>query len=360
MLGLNRTKGIATIVAVLLTGVSSVTQAQDLILPQNDADPLVLHVGQGVPQAEVLKVFVAGGETPIAGQYVSEGEDLSFVPAFGFEPGQDYVAQIIADGEVQDVAFRLPETAKNIAAAVTAIYPSGDVLPENTLRFYIHFSTPMRPQVAFDYIRLIDDTGATDEAAFMRFKQELWSEDRTRLTVLSDPGRIKREVVTNVELGTALLAGRRYALVVDEGWPSADGTSRLPGFTKTFEVSDALRTLPNLGHWDVSKPCVGTSAPLVVTFDRPFDRHQLPNALRVVSGAGVTIEGGFDIKPSEYEVRFTPVDPWPTEDLLLVVDPTLEDVAGNNFQDLLDQVAVPQINYELPTHRLIFMSRCSD
>ena len=33
-------------------------------------------------------------------------------------------------------------------AAVTEIFPSGEILPENTLRFYIHFSVPMRSGVA--------------------------------------------------------------------------------------------------------------------------------------------------------------------------------------------------------------------
>ena len=51
------------------------------------------------------------------------------------------------------------------------------------------------------------------------------------------------------------------------------------------------------------------------------------------------IDGRIDIEKAEQNWRFTPAKPWPAEKLRLVVDSTLEDVAGNNFHDLLDHVA---------------------
>ena len=118
---------------------------------------------------------------------------------------------------------------------MTDVYPSGDLLPENVLRFYVHFSEPMTPHLASDFVTLRDASGVADRAAFMKFKQELWNADRTRLTVLIDPGRIKRSVATNLDLGPALLEGERYSLTVDEGWPSADGSSVLPSFLETLQ-----------------------------------------------------------------------------------------------------------------------------
>ena len=84
---------------------------------------------------------------------------------------------------------------------VTAICPSAGTIPENTLRFYIHFSAPMQPHCATESIALVDAADVADGAAFMTFKQELWNEDRTRLTLLMDSRRIKRGVVKNVALG---------------------------------------------------------------------------------------------------------------------------------------------------------------
>lgn len=331
--------GTATLVAILfMSTLSLMAQAQDITLPQTTGDPVILYLPQGATDNDALTVFVNGAETPIAGRYVIANDTLAFIPAFGFEPGQDYVARI-GVGDTKQVAFSIPDDRVIVPADVTGIYPSGDTLPENTLRFYIHFSVPMQPQVAFDYIELRDSSGSVDEAAFMRFKQELWNEDRTRLTVLIDPGRIKREVATNVELGPALRAGQQYTLAVNAGWPSADGSTVLPAFTKTFDVSQALRSRPSTHHWSTNIPCVGTRGPLIVAFDRPFDRHLLMRSLRIEADEGSMIEGKIDVALAEQIWRFTPNEPWPPEDLRLIADTRLEDVAGNNFQDLLDQVA---------------------
>ena len=133
----------------------------------------------------------------------------------------------------------------------------------------------MKPHVAFDYIKLRDASGVADDAAFTRFKQDLWNENRTWLTVLIDPGRSKRNVVTNVELGPALREGQRYTLTVDAGWLSADGRSVLPAFKKRFTFGAPLRAFPDVRMWEVTSPCVGTKKSLAMTFDRPFDRHLL-------------------------------------------------------------------------------------
>lgn len=219
------THRLARILAGLTAGavmISSAAFADDitLSLPQNAEAAVALALPDWLADepSKVLQVFVGTGEgccdtkTPIAGRYTHENNVLSFTPAFGFSAGQNYVARVQEAEDEELIPFRIPVEAAIIPAAVTEIYPSGDTLPENTLRFYIHFTVPMQPQVAFDYIKLRDASGAVDEATFMRFKQELWNEDRTRLTVLIDPGRIKREVATNVELGPALLASQQYTL----------------------------------------------------------------------------------------------------------------------------------------------------
>lgn len=339
-MGFNLKDGIAMLMAIpFLVILNSMAQAQDLTLPHVSADPVVLHLEGVVPDQEMLRVFVEGAATPIAGRYTIADDSLQFAPAFGFEPGQAYVAQILKDGEIEAVGFRLSVADTSVRAAVTEIYPSGDSLPENTLRFYIHFSTPMQPHVAFDHIRLLDGSGNVDEAAFMRFKQELWNEDRTRLTVLIDPGRIKRNVATNVELGPALLEGQTYILTIDAGWPSADGESVLPGFEKRFTVTAPLRELPDVGLWQLKAPCVDTHEPLHIEFDRPFDRHLLVRDIRVRTEEGRNIAGKISVGKSERSWGFTPDAPWSKDRIQVRVSSTLEDVSANNFRDLLDHEA---------------------
>ena len=318
-------------------------------LPEFGSDPVVLYLPDEITEtpepSDLVQVFVGvsdpccEGRTPIAGRYTRDGNTVAFSPAFGFVPGQDYVARAMTTRDnAQLVPFQIASEAPTLDAVVTGIYPSGDVLPENVLRFYIHFATPMAPHVAFDYIKLRDASGTADDAAFMKFKQELWNADRTRLTVLIDPGRIKRNVATNVELGPALLEGQRYTLEIDAGWPSADGRSILPGFTKSFAVGAPLRTLPNLAHWEATRPCVGTQGALYVTFDRPFDRHLLDQSIHVTGGDGRDIEGILIVGGNERSLIFTQHAAWSVDAIQIIVDATLEDVAANNFRDLLDHV----------------------
>ena len=344
-------------VLAIPTAVTTMTSNADadahhLSVPRHGSDPVTVRFASGssgpevAEASEMLLVYVgtAGlcceGRTPVAGRYLFDDNDLSFTPAFGFEAGQDYVARIRIPGADDDfVSFSIPSDGLTVDASVTGIYPGGDILPENMLRFYLHFSTPMSPQVAFDYIRLRDAAGNVGQAAFMRFKQELWNEDRTRLTVLMDPGRIKRQVATNVAPGPALRAGQLYTLSVGGGWPSADGASVLPPFSKTFSVSSALRERPDVRLWQASGPCIGTRYPLYIAFDRPFDRHLLSKDIQVVAEDGQIVSGTVHVGEGETSWSFTPNDAWTQNELFVVASMELEDVAGNNFRDLLDHVA---------------------
>ena len=366
--------GIAKILAILslVAMIGSPVYADDsgVSLPQTDAEPVSVRLSATAPDdlapSERLQVFVGSpdqcceGRTPMAGSYALSDETLTFSPAFGFNPGQDYVAQVwTQQNENALYEFRLPLETAAVPATVTEIYPSGETIPENTLRFYIHFSTPMRPQVAFDYIKLRDAAGNVDDAAFMRFTQELWNEDRTRLTVLMDPGRIKREVATNQELGPALQAGQHYMLSVEGGWPSADGASVLPPFSRAFTVSSALRERPDVGLWQAALPCVGTTDPLHITFDRPFDRHLLSKDIQVVAIDGQSVGGMIHVGSGETSWSFTPNEAWTQSELIVVASTDLEDVAGNNFHDLLDHLATTE-DTEVATYALpITLNGCS-
>lgn len=343
----------ALALAGALFGSAALASEGGLSLPAGVEDPVRIELphaaawGGDPAFSELLQVFVGeeaeccAGRTPVAGRYEVDAGILSFTPAFGFVAGQAYVLRtrgLKGGGGIAEelTAFRIPPDAPDVPPEVTAIHPSGDVLPENTLRFYIHFSTPMQPHVAFDHIKLVDASGHADPAAFMRFKQELWSADRRRLTVLMDPGRIKRGVAANLELGPALVEGRRYSLVVEGGWPAANGAARLAAFSRSFVAGAALRTLPDAADWTITPPTAGTLGPLTIEFDRPFDSERLGQDIRVQTAEGRDIAGRISVDRQETRWSFRPESPWSRERLRILVDVRMEDVAGNNFRDLLD------------------------
>lgn len=341
--------------ALLLGQISQTAFAREgsLTLPSDASKPVELNLtgvnlgGDHAEYSELLQVFVGKQDacctnrTPIAGQYEEDAGVVKFVPIYEFIEGQDYVVRVRLRGtEGSDphtlTEFNIQSDALAVSAQVTKTYPSGDSLPENVLRFYIHFSKPMKPHVAFDYIKLVDATGKVDDAAFMKFKQELWSEDRKRLTLLMDPGRIKRNVSTNLRIGPALLKDQRYSLVVEGGWPAANGEQALTRYAKPFIVSDGLRELPDVDQWVITAPALGTYSALEIKFDRPFDHQLLHTDIKVVSESGSIIPGEIVVSSQETEWRFQPNKSWVSERITVVVDSELEDVAGNNFRDLLD------------------------
>ncbi|MEM9603453.1 MAG: hypothetical protein AAGA11_11365 [Pseudomonadota bacterium] len=316
------------------------SEGPDLSLPTHAHAPvrLSLPTGSAENARAALQVFVGDASaccthrTPIAGQHQVSPDDIAFHPAFPFEPEQPYTVRV---GDAL-VVFVVPRKTALTAPAVTAAYPSGAQLPANTLRFYLHFSTPMQPHRAHDFIRLVDANGKADPAAFMAFKQELWNRERTRLTVLLDPGRIKRGVAQNRTLGPALVDGQQYALVVEAGWPSADGRGTAPRFEHRFTVTGALRSRPRVDHWTITPPRRGGHDALLIGFDRAFDAAQARDAITVWDNPATPVPGEVQLDAGERGWRFVPHRPWASHQVEVRVDPRLEDVAGNNFRERLD------------------------
>ena len=71
---------------------------------------------------------------------------------------------------------------------IDQVFASAGVLPENLLKFYIHFSAPMSRGEAYKHIRLLAPTGKPVADPFLELDEELWSRDQRRFTLLFDPG----------------------------------------------------------------------------------------------------------------------------------------------------------------------------
>ena len=90
----------------------------------------------------ILQVFVDPGTKPMLGTYRVEDKLIRFVPRYPLLEGQRYRAEYMRDGGAS-ASFMIPKRTTS-PTRVVQIYPSTDVLPENLLRFYIHFSAAMR------------------------------------------------------------------------------------------------------------------------------------------------------------------------------------------------------------------------
>lgn len=264
------------------------------------------------------------GSPPLLGSSEVQGDSLVFRPRFALQPGLGYRAVLkTAAGEIVE-RFEIPKPAPVSTTYVAQVYPSAAILPENQLKFYVHFSAPMSRGEAPRRIRLLDENGVAVELPFLELDEELWDPEWKRLTLLFDPGRVKRGLMPRQEVGGALVEGRRYSLVIDAAWPDAAGNPLREAFRKDFRVGPADRLPIDPKRWRVKAPKAGTRDPLVADFGEPLDRALLD---RLLSVPGVA--GSIRVDREETRWQFTPRDSWKPGRYELRIGTALEDLAGN-------------------------------
>ena len=302
---------------------------------------LVASVGAGLEL--VLRVMVADAAVAdvddlpdISGEREAMGGTVRFIPDFPFEPGVRYraILDLGALGEpgVGDVLtheFSFPKEAPDAEPEVSQVFPSRDVLPENLLRFYVRFSRPMQRGRVEANIAVHGLDGSPAPDVLYRAPVELWDTSMTCLTVLLDPGRLKRGVGPNRMLGPPLKVGERYMLAVGPGMIDANGRPLRERFTKAFTVCEAVRAAIAIEDWRVVPPKADSRDPLELTFPTSLDWAGLWQGIIVVSGGGEQISGRVGIDQDEMRWRFTPDAAWQAGFHSIRISPDLEDACGN-------------------------------
>jgi hypothetical protein len=345
-------------VAILLLSVSgcSRTPSPDIWFV-GSSPPTAVEV-RGVPSSDVaaladaslsvaewrriLRVTVQGESIPMAGEYSAARGVIRFTPLYGFESWRPYrvtfdPAKVPGANpseawrtQVVSKVFTFSGSSKGQPTVVRQVYPSGAKLPENMLRFYIEFSAPMGRASALEHVRLIDENGMHVIDPFLPVEAEFWSPDRTRFTLMFDPGRVKHDIKPNRDLGRALVVGRRYALVVGARWFDGRGQPLASSHRHEFTVVPAIEKPLDEGAWTIDAPKPDSFDSLVVTFPWPLDYALLQRALGVRRD-GADVPGDIRISDGETRWRFTPHQPWAPGDYTLIALTILEDPAGNRL-----------------------------
>lgn len=278
----------------------------------------------------IFRVHAGSESAPaILGAYEVDGGKLSFRPRFSLAPGLRVFVVFAPPGlSAIKATFDVPGIQSKPSTDVVQVFPTGDELPENQLKFYIEFSAPMQRGTAWDYIRLLKEDGTAVELPFIEFDEELWDPSGRRLTILFDPGRIKRGVLPLEEVGPALEEGRKYMLAVDSHWRDARGQPLRAGFKKHFRVTAADRDPIDPQRWTIVAPAPNTTAPLRVVLHEPLDYALLGRMLNVAGPDG-EFAGTATVSAGENEWHFTPAAPWKAAQYNLRIDTALEDLAGN-------------------------------
>jgi hypothetical protein len=282
-----------------------------------------------------LSVVTQNNPGPIFGQFYRENDKAVFRPAIPFTMGQLY---FLKEGE--KVLAEFQQAGDNIPPPmVVAVYPNVGHIPANQLKVYIKFNQPMRPDGVYRHIRLTDEKGRPVPGAILPLEPALWNADNTLLTVWFDPGRIKRDLQPNQAKGTPLEPGRRYSLIIDQAITDENGRELGHPFSKPLATVAADRVKPTVTGWKLSAPAAGSKGRLEVLFDETMDYGSLADKFKVVRADSndVAFAGTFTPSADQRGLHFMPDEAWQGGDYLLIIDPGVEDLAGNNLQRLFDE-----------------------
>ena len=282
----------------------------------------------------VLHVRLQNRPVAILGEYKTDfNNNIAFFPLIPLSPGKSYEIYY-SNKLLGTVSVPFPDVEQ--ASSLLNIYPSVDTLPEDLLKFYLQFSSPMREGEALQHIYLLNEKNDTIPSVFLDLQPELWNESRTALTLWLDPGRIKRDLIPNQKLGNPLEKGKQYKLIVDSSWRN---TKELPikTATKLFWVAGRDDNSPRPGDWKILLPKMNSSEPLEINFGEPLDYFLLKETVTVVNDKENTVEGNIMLIKSERGLKFIPIRPWQSGHYRLKIASYLEDLAGNNLTRPFDR-----------------------
>jgi hypothetical protein len=288
----------------------------------------------------VLRVTVVGDDDSavaedvpaVAGSYTLGDHEIVFTPMFGLDPGRRYAVTLTLGGGRRITRIvSLPKRDVAASTIVDHVNPTSEVVPENLLRLYVHFSAPMGRKGGLDYVQLLDANGRQVKDPFLPLDAELWNGDRTRFTVFLDPGRVKRGVLPSEQMGRSLTEGQHYTLVVSREWPDAQGLPLKEEFRRAFRVGPPDERPLDPKGWRVDAPSRSTRDPLMITFPEPLDHGLLMRAIGVSTAGGATLDGDPHTHSNETRWAFTPRNVWREGDYQIVVLTILEDLAGNRI-----------------------------
>jgi hypothetical protein len=309
--------------------------------------PGVAKIGRRL--AVVPSELIGAGDSlraiqPVAGRFELDQDAVCFIPRFPFQDGISYslLVDLLPEGRrIEDLevwTIHRPVPQDTPTTEVVAVYPSADELPVNQLKLYVYFSSPMSEGWAARAVHVRRaDNGELLDAVFLATEPELWDRERRRLTLLFDPGRIKRGLASNEEAGYPLIEGVPIIVTMDSKFRDFAGRPLRIGAERRYEIAPPVRARVNPADWRYHCPTAGSKDPLTVEFDRPLDHALLQHSLWVNDRAGVPLQGRGSVGPGEGCWRFEPQSSWEEGQHQLLIDPRLEDLAGNSLIRVFDR-----------------------
>jgi hypothetical protein len=298
-----------------------------------------LQLSESLAVAPVGALRLGDDLVATAGSWERSDTAARFTPRFAAVPGTEFVVVGKSDDRGatwRELArIRIPYADLVPSTVVDVIDPGVEWVPANLLRFSVAFSSIMEDGSAAGHLHLVDESGADMSGVLLPMPPELWDRSRHRLTVLLEPGRVKRGLQPNEQAGPPLREGASVTLVVDSAIRDAGGAELVDSARRTYRVGAPIRKRVDPALWEVRWP-ESLARPLVVRFDRPLDRALVQRCLRVLDKHGHPVSGQSQLDQGARQWKFTPAAP-AASGWNLHIDTRLEDLAGNSVRRIFDR-----------------------
>ena len=229
----------------------------------------------------------------------------------------------------------LKANAQNIAPKVLEVYPTTDSIPVNILRFYIQFSAPMQEMNILKHIKLSNEDGKNITGVFFENQYELWNDDRTKVTLIIDPGRVKLGLFANNTMGRAFDEGKKYTLTIDSLLMDFNDQKLSGKFSKTFLAVKEDRVPPDTENWKLLLPKANSSDAILINFQDKID-HVSAHTLIKVFQNNKEIQGQISLSNQEQNWAFKPFKNWEKGNYSIIINPRLEDIVANSLNQIFD------------------------
>ena len=221
------------------------------------------------------------------------------------------------------------------APKVKVIYPTSDSIPANILRFYIQFSAPMQEMDILKHIRLKNEEGKNITGVFFENQYELWNSERTVVTLIIDPGRVKLGLFANNKMGSAFDEGEIYTLTVDSLLLDFNNQKLEKYFTKRFLAVKGDRLPPDARLWELDLPKSNTKQAVSIHFKDKIDHISAQTLIKIVKDKKV-IKGKIVLQNQEQVGLFIPDNKWEKGGYQIIVNKKLEDISANAINQIFD------------------------
>ncbi|MFY0604325.1 MAG: hypothetical protein JXQ93_10265 [Flavobacteriaceae bacterium] len=320
-------------VSLFLTGCKDETTIADVLVYYDENVAVsVSFIGEEAIDYQVVRK--SHENIAILGGYSYDNERITFTPVIPFSYQNTYLIKyknrVIGTFTVKDKAISKPPK-------LVHIHPQIDSVPENLLKMYFVFSKPMQEvKSALDFINVINTNTGKKVSIFLPLQTELWNTNHTELTLWLDPGRIKKDLIPNQELGIPIKEGNTYEIIVSPTWSDTQGNSIGKEYRKKIVVMGRDTKIPSTNMWTLTVPKVNSKEALGISFGEVLDAMLLEKDIHIMDINGQKIEGGFLIMKNAESALYIPKKVWEPGKYSLIIQSALEDLAGNNMNRLFD------------------------